>query len=275
MRIFELTILAFVLSAFGCTAPTGAADGPSTTTPGTGPTPPPTFGGTETCGDGLDGDIDGQVDEGCSCEVGTTQGCWPGDPSKRSTAPCIDGVQECVPNGEFASWGECWGAQLPTGPSDCLPSMCAMSELGGCSDGDDDDCDGLVDCADPDCGAEVACLSTPPPDDGTTLDCRCVPGTNRYCHVDVSCEWGSQVCRTDGSWDTCQPMGWGVVPAGCEGGGGGGGWDDPFFDDWGYSVSCCVANGYCCDNLDYDYTLYDPTRPEHASVGECSAQCAD
>ena len=67
----------------------------------------------EVCGDGIDNNQDGRVDEMCPCEVGQTQACWPGDPALRGMNLCQDGQQQCTMAGEFGAWGECTGATLP------------------------------------------------------------------------------------------------------------------------------------------------------------------
>jgi hypothetical protein len=41
-----------------------------------------------------------------------------------------------------------------------------------------------------------------------------------------------------------------------------------------YDAACCVDAGRCCENLDYDYSLYDHTQGPHASVGNCGQVCA-
>jgi len=66
----------------------------------------------EPCDDGLDGDDDGAIDEGCVCTLGTTQPCWPGPAELRETGGCRDGVQTCAGSVEFPGWGVCEGATL-------------------------------------------------------------------------------------------------------------------------------------------------------------------
>ncbi len=90
------------------------------------PSPPPT--GKEQCGNGLDDDGDGDVDEQCACSLGASQDCFPGPAAKLNVGICKPGKQQCVGAGEFSAWGSCEGATLPA------------AEI--CGDGIDQDCDG-------------------------------------------------------------------------------------------------------------------------------------
>ena len=69
--------------------------------------------GREACGDGLDNDCDGQVDEGCLCVPGQKRGCYPGPQNTEGRGNCHGGQQTCVANGEVVSWGACEGAVVP------------------------------------------------------------------------------------------------------------------------------------------------------------------
>lgn len=243
----------------------GAPDG-GLSRPGDGGTSPvPT---EERC-NALDDDHDGEVDETCECTVGETQPCWPGDPSMRGRAGCEDGVQTCVENGEFAAWGACEGwvdceerecepedpwAADPIAPRckdgedndcdgrvDCHDEDCVVPGLTEdvCDDGYDDDCDGLIDCDDPDCGDAAVCDT---PDDGCGGEC--VPGESRWCDTPIACAWGKQECTSDRRWGACREVL--ARPPGCTG----------FF----YDRECCVASGSCCQNF--------PT--DDSSVGSCA-----
>ncbi len=241
---------------------------------GSGPSTPPS---AEAC-NGLDDDRDGTVDETCACTAGATQSCFGGDPAHRGAEGCRDGTQTCVVDGEFARWGACEG-WADCEPDECTPESpfetsgflprckdgddndcdglvdcgdpdCVVPGLTEdvCDDGWDDDCDGLVDCDDPDCAADAACGDVPDDGGGDTPgdDCggECVPGTSRWCDTPIACAWGKQDCAPDGSWGACREVL--ERPAGCFG----------FF----YDRDCCVDSGACCQNFPVDDT----------SVGSCS-----
>ena len=103
----------------------------------------------ETCGNGFDDNGDGVVDDGCSCEQGSAQVCYPGDPSVAGVGVCTWGTQTCGEGVEFGSFGACTGWVAPGEES--------------CAAGGDEDCDGLVDegCAEgcpsgePECEGDV------------------------------------------------------------------------------------------------------------------------
>jgi len=227
----------------------------------------------ESC-NGLDDDRDGEVDEVCDCSVGNTQPCWPGDPAMRGREGCMDGVQTCVENGEFASWGACedwvdceetecvpedpWAADplVPRckdgedndcdGRVDCHDEDCVVPGLTEdvCDDGYDDDCDGLIDCEDPDCDGATVCRDEPgdPPDDGCGGEC--IPGTSRWCDTPIACAWGKQDCTADKRWGACREVL--SRPPGCSG----------IF----YDRECCIDSGSCCQNFPID----------DSSVGTCT-----
>lgn len=134
----------------------------------------------EICNDGLDNDLDGDVDENCPCDERKTpsQACYPGPAATRNVGQCKDGRQLCArTSGEFGAFGACSGAVLPA------------TEI--CGDGIDNDCNGKVDDA---------------------PGCACKPGEQRACYSgppatkDVgACKAGLEVCKPDGSgWGACQ-----------------------------------------------------------------------
>ena len=117
----------------------------------------------EICGNGLDDDADGKVDEGCSCPQGGMHECYPGTRRLAGIGLCAAGTQTCMGDQEFGGWGPCTEAVTPA------PEVC---------DGMDNDCDGVV-------------------DDG----CLCTIGATRACyggpagtaHVGA-CRDGTQAC---------------------------------------------------------------------------------
>ena len=70
-----------------------------------------------------------EVDGACTCTPGDTQPCYDGLPGTESNAPCHAGTQTCNTSG--TGWGLCIGQFLP------------QPEL--CSNGVDEDCNGVVD----------------------------------------------------------------------------------------------------------------------------------
>jgi hypothetical protein len=133
---------------------------------------------TDTTCDGVDDDCDGNVDEeyapeSASCGVGACvssgvtscvggevqSSCIPGTPPSAADASC-DGVdnncngqvdEDYVPMPTNCGFGEC----ATTGVNACqnghIVDTCHVTCEGNCADGGEDDGDGLVDCADPDC----------------------------------------------------------------------------------------------------------------------------
>ncbi|RKH68266.1 kelch repeat-containing protein [Corallococcus llansteffanensis] len=83
----------------------------------------------ESCGNALDDDCDGQVDEECSrCEPGTARPCYSGPAGTAGVGECRAGAQTC--NAAGTSWGTCSEEVLPR-TEDCTNPL-------------DDNCDGRI-----------------------------------------------------------------------------------------------------------------------------------
>ena len=72
----------------------------------------------EVCGNELDDNGNGLVDEGCPCAAGRKQPCYSGPAETRNTGACKDGVETCASNGELntirgmiTAWVKCCQAQ--------------------------------------------------------------------------------------------------------------------------------------------------------------------
>jgi len=212
-------VFVVTLAVLGCSAEgsrlVGTRDG-GTGGPDTGMVLP----STDFCDNGLDDNGDGFIDEGCVCVEGERQGCWPGPVSRRGIGICHDGFQVCGPYGEFLAWGQCEGAALPQPEimgnrldEDCDGGdpgspECAANEFGeNCGGGMDDDCDGLIDCDDPDCSTYEICWSMCVPNEFGEL---CTDRLDNDCDMLVDCLdadcAGEPACAPDPGPDPgCRP----------------------------------------------------------------------
>ncbi len=154
---------------------------------------------TEQCGDQIDNDLDGTFDEDCACTTtGETRPCWVGRSWHRGVGACHDGQQTCeqMGGGEFIerTWTLCTGVQLPSTEihgnridEDCNGNHegCYPQEFTLCEGGTDDDCDGLIDCADPDCAPTLDCGGTC---EGVVENAaRCNDGRDNDCDGNSDC----------------------------------------------------------------------------------------
>lgn len=93
----------------------------------------------EDCGNGLDDDCNGVVNNGCVCVAGETQACYTGGEDTRNRGACQDGNLRCIGGG--------WAL-------DCEGEVTPAPEI--CGNGVNEDCD---DETDEGCGEGVPCFS--------------------------------------------------------------------------------------------------------------------
>jgi hypothetical protein len=128
----------------------------------------------EICGNGLDDDCNGQVDEGCSCIPGAVQPCFKGPPGRRNVGACQDGTQRCEGTGEFGSWGDCTGGIWPTNEA---------------CDTVDNDCNGCVDDDPRCCQVDIQCPSPGSLPDADPYADYTLSGTAFYTGVATNWKW--------------------------------------------------------------------------------------
>ena len=153
----------------------------------------------EICGNEIDDDDNGEIDDGCVCDAGASRPCWLGPPDARGVGACRDGVQLCLEGFEFWAWGGCEGGVAPTreiidngvdddcdGDDDepdgiCVPVGTESGDV--CGNGRDDDCDTLRDCDDPECAGAAGC-----PEACQPTESLCFGGRDDDCDGAVDCD---------------------------------------------------------------------------------------
>lgn len=125
----------------------------------------------ESCTTMGDDDCDGMVnEEGCACIPGSMAPCYTGPMNTQNVGPCKPGIQVC--NMDGSAFGPCIGEVVPA------VEMCATPE--------DDDCDGQINEAGPDC----VCI----PNTMTT----CYSGPTGTAGVGI-CKAGMKACNAQGT----------------------------------------------------------------------------
>jgi hypothetical protein len=128
----------------------------------------------EICGNGLDDDCNGTIDDGCppGCVPGSVQPCFLGPPGRRNVGMCQDGTQTCQGSGEFGQWGPCEGGIFPTAEA---------------CDTQDNDCNGCADDSYDCCVAAIQCPNQMP--DGLPYADYVIDGTGFYPGAAMAWSW--------------------------------------------------------------------------------------
>lgn len=115
----------------------------------------PLVAAPELCGNDVDDNCNGEIDEHCGvCNPGLTSDCFTGPPQALGRGDCRRGVETCGPDGR---WGPCVGEVLPAAEVAC--------------NGRDEDCDGSDDPCPPFDDELPACRTVERP-----LGANCYPG---------------------------------------------------------------------------------------------------
>jgi hypothetical protein len=197
----------------------------------------------EVCGNTLDDNCDGSVNEACTrlCDEGATESCYTGPDGTQGTGECKAGVKTCVAGG--TAWSACEGQRLPEdedyawpGDEDCngVASLCWPGKQEACAYTGRPGTEGVGPChagtrtcnaqgtAWAPCTGEVVPLpeelcTTPLEDDdcdgevNESTVCICTPGSRRGCYTGPQgtqgvgvCLAGEQSCNAAGTdWDAC------------------------------------------------------------------------
>jgi hypothetical protein len=125
----------------------------------------------EVCGDSMDQDCNGVVDDGAGCcRNGATESCYAGPAGTAGVGACRAGTRTCA-SGAF---GMCVGAVVPTAEA--------------CGNSVDDDCDGMVDEGCATCAPGVVRWAIPA---GTVGGPSCITTGGGSCEAMVTCSGSS------------------------------------------------------------------------------------
>jgi hypothetical protein len=182
------------------------------------PTSPPELN----CGDGVDNDCDGATDcadgdcNGMECSGGNGMECsgsvclcsGNGGPTEATETTCYDGFDNDCDGLPDCFDSDCAGDPCGLNGMECVAIFCVCSGNGGtaqasestCTDGADNDCDGLIDCLDTDCngldcgggnGRQCVGLTCVCSGNGgmvQTSEASCLDGHDNDCDGDIDCD---------------------------------------------------------------------------------------
>lgn len=123
----------------------------------------------EVCGNGIDDNCDGKVDEDCPCLAGAVKPCFGGTPAQRGVGACSDGTQTCT----AGVWGACEGGIAPHDET---------------CDGLDNDCDGTADDG-LTCTTGLTCPAPSAIAPGKPFDAYVLDGTKYFTGTATSWKW--------------------------------------------------------------------------------------
>ncbi len=159
------------------------------------------------CGNGVDDDQDGEIDELCGCaEDAPPEPCWTGNPSARGIGACTDGMRTCTAGDEFRTWSDCEDETRPSrerlyneidddcdGLTDEGDAVCVPMGAEVCSTAIDEDCDTLIGCDDPECLGTAGC-----PMECQPTEVLCFGGNDDDCDGAIDCDdaecFGDDAC---------------------------------------------------------------------------------
>jgi hypothetical protein len=177
-------------------------------------------------------DPDCGVDPACvpNCMIGATRPCYSGPAGTSGVGQCKPGTQPCDATG---NWGACVG-EVDPGASEIFFSN-------NCSDGIDNDCNGIKDCQELGCLLNTSCSPT-----------VCTAGNMQACYTGPAgtegvgpCKGGMQTCASDGkSWGPCM----GQVTPQSEGSACMDGVDNDCNGQIDCADAACVTAANCCVN---------------------------